>query len=99
MKFRRYDYRVEHAIVYLVDVELGHSLVGRGREVVLLEGLLDQVEVADAVPTRQVANLLVARLLAVLVRRATCSVILAKDLDLLLILRFVSLLQCFGRLD
>lgn len=57
------------------------------------------MKVADIVAAVDLAHLLIAHLLAHFLRRATDNVVLAEHLNLLLILRFVTFLQCFRCLD
>lgn len=90
-----YDNGVEHTVVYLINVQLRHPFVGRWREVVFLNGFLNEVKVADVVAAIHLTNILITNLLAMLLGVAGDDSVGAEHLDLLLILRFVTFLQCF----
>lgn len=87
---------VQEATINLVYVDPGHTLVSRRRRVVLVHALLDEVQVADSdVGSADVAQVLVAGLLRPV--RIT-QLVVAKYLDLLLILGLVALLYTLRRL-
>lgn len=83
---------VKHSIVYLINVKFRHSLIRRGREVVLLYRFLHEVEIADAITAVHLCQLQITDLLAIFLGIPRLYVILAKHLNLLLVLRFIPFL-------
>ena len=95
MELTGHDNGVEHSVVYLINIQLWHPLVGRWREIIFLNGFLNEVKVADVVAAIHLSNILITNLLAMLLGVAGDDAVGAEHLNRLLILRFVTFLQCF----